>query len=212
MHFLWVGVYQTIWVAPKSLLAFQSYVLCRTKGNAELERDANRKPASCIWHFSCSKWSSLQAAGKSSSFSDLWLLSTGSAWGKEEICRWKCNDMLWFLMLLSSSSSQGPFSQPYNLLLQPLNWGSNDSILTKEKLHLTCIRSEQCPLVIFVLLQALIISATLLGFSQHLLAILLPRRAAPDPENLGGCHCQRGVTENNPVEKAGSLSHFCPQE
>lgn len=58
--------------------------------------------------------------------------------------------MLQFLLLLSSSSSQGPFSQPYNLLLQPLNWGNNDSILTKEKLHLPCIRSEQCPLIVFV--------------------------------------------------------------
>lgn len=39
------------------------------------------------------------------------LLVTSGHWAqdlrREETCRWKCNDMLWFSILLSSSSSQG---------------------------------------------------------------------------------------------------------
>lgn len=144
------------------------------------------------------------------------LLVTSGCWAwdllREEIFKWKCNSMLWILILLSSSFSQGPFSRCYNLPPQPLSWESSDSILTEEKLHLPCSRTKQCPWVVIVLLQMLIISVVLLGFSQHLLAVLLPRDAAPDPENLGGCHCHWGGTGNKPVEEAGSRSHFCPQE
>lgn len=122
-----------------------------------------------------------------------------------EIFKWKCNSMLWFLILLSSSFSQGLFSQCYNLPLQPLIWEISDSIFTKERVHLPCSRSKQCPLVLAALLQMLIISAVLLGFSQHLFAVLLPRDAAPDPENLGGCHC------NGEGQRTGSRSHFCPR-
>lgn len=81
----------------------------------------------------------------------------------KEFCRRKCHDMLWFLIFLSSSSSQGPFSQPYNLL------------------HQSCVLW----LYLFVLLLVSIISAAFLGFSQHLLAILLPKEAGPNPKDLG---------------------------
>lgn len=119
--------------------------------------------------------------------------------------------MLWFLILLFSSFSQGPFSQFCNLPLQPLSWGSSDNILAKEKLHLPCSRSEQCPLLVFVLLQVLVLSAVFLGFSQPLLAVLLPRDAAPDPENVGVCHFRRGVTEKKPVEETLVLTFLPPE-
>lgn len=101
---------------------------------------------------------------------------------REKIFKWKCNSMLWFSILLSSSFSQGPFSQCYNLPLQPL---SSDSILTEEKLHLPCSRSQRCPLVVNVLLQVLVITVVLLGFSQHLLAVLLTQRCCSRPWELG---------------------------
>lgn len=82
--------------------------------------------------------------------------------------------MLWFLILLSSS-----FSQCYNLPFSPWAGKAVTAFLTQEKLHLPGSRSEQCPLVVIVLLQVLIISVVLLGFSQHLLAVLLPRDAVP---------------------------------
>lgn len=56
-----------------------------------------------------------------------------------------------------------------------------------------------------------IISAAFLGFSQDLLAILLPKEAGPNPKDLGVA-IATGAMEKKLVEKGGALSHFCPQK
>lgn len=83
--------------------------------------------------------------------------------------------MVGFSILLSSSSSQGPLPQPYNLCLEAVT-------ASCQRRNFTCLASGHSNVLwldFFVLLQALFVSAALLGFSQHLLAVLLPREAAP---------------------------------